>query len=179
MMTCNDALELDQLIGDTMSLFERPGYQWRETYFVLFDVARRPQAEPLSAAVAQLNKRFQIEDIRGNESGLFESMTVISPDDFAAMDISCVVGEEVEEQLPLLQDELKANVDSDEERQLVERIGSSTARFDVFHFEQQVADPGDSEEPDFMDPGGVLVVLERLAEICDGVVVDPQSASLL
>ena len=162
-----------------MSLFERPGYQWRETYFVLFDVAKRPNAESLSAAVAKLNKRFVIEDIRANEAGQIESMTVISPDDFAAMDISCVVGEEVEEQLPLLQDELKANVDTDEERSLIDQIGSSTARLDIFHFEQQVADLGDGEEPDFMDPGGVLVVLERLAEICDGVVVDPQSATLL
>ena len=62
-----------------MSLFERPGYQWRETYFVLFDIAKRPNAESLSAAVAQLNKRFVIEDIRANPAGQIESMTVVLP----------------------------------------------------------------------------------------------------
>lgn len=162
-----------------MSLFERSGYQWRETYFVLFDVKNRPNAEKLSAEVARLNKRFQIEDIRANDEGRIASMTVISPDDFAAMDITCIVGEEVEEQLPLLQDELKANVDSDEEREQIERLAASTARFDVFHFEKQMGDGGDSDEPEFLDPGGVLMVLERLADLCDGIVVDPQSASLL
>jgi hypothetical protein len=162
-----------------MSLFERSGYQWRETYFVLFDESHRPNADKLSSVVSRLNKRFQIEDIRGGDDGQFESMTVISPDDFAAMDISCVVGEEVLEQIPLLQGELKDNADSDEEKQKIDQIGESNARLDIFHFEKQVEDFGDGGEPDFLDPGGVLVVLERLAELCNGVVVDPQSASVL
>ena len=163
-----------------MSLFERAGYEWRETFFVLFDVEKRPAAEKLSSALAQLNRRFSVEGVRANEDGKFESLTILSPDDFAAMDISCVVGEEVVEQVPLLQKELQANVESDEERQQLEQLGTSTARLDVFHFEQQSEQlPADEDDPGFMDPGGLLVVLERLAEICDGVVVDPQSASLL
>jgi hypothetical protein len=30
-----------------------------------------------------------------------------------------------------------------------------------------------------MDPGALLVVLQKLGSLCDGVVVDPQSTTLL
>ena len=43
-----------------------------------------------------------------------------------------------------------------------------------------VGSSGEGEEPDdFMDPGSLLVVLERIAEMFNGVVVDPQSNSLM
>ena len=160
-----------------MSLFERPEYQWRETFFVLFDAKHRPAAEDVKKEIQSLNSRLEMTDLRTSEDGSFESVTVFAEDDFAAMDISCVRGLEVSEQIPDLVDQLQSNCDSDEDREQLERIHGSTARLDVFHFERQ-ASAGD-EEIDFMDPGALLIVLEGLAELVDGVVVDPQSASLL
>ena len=46
-----------------------------------------------------------------------------------------------------------------------------------FHFEQVAG--SNHEEEDFLDPGGLLIVLERLAELCRGVSVDPQSGSFM
>ena len=93
-----------------MSLFENEDYRWRETYFVLFHEANRPAADAIVQGLQKVNARYQISNVRATEAGLFESLTLISADDYAAMDISYVCGEEVrehteelvEEMLPLL-----------------------------------------------------------------------------
>ena len=163
-----------------MSLFEKPGYQWRETFFVMFQADDRPTAKKMEKSLLELSRRFVINDVRSDEEGLIESLTLESPNDSAAMDISCVVGEEVQEQIPGLVEEIKANIESEEERIILKRLNKSTARLDVFHFEcamDAFMDPDNDEE--FMDPGGLLIVLDHLADLCKGVVVDPQAGSLL
>lgn len=163
-----------------MSLFEKPGYQWRETFFVMFQADDRPTAKKMEKSLLELSRRFVINDVRSDEEGLIESLTLESPNDSAAMDISCVVGEEVQEQIPGLVEEIKANIESEEERIILKRLNKSTARLDVFHFEcamDAFMDPDNEEE--FMDPGGLLIVLDHLADLCKGVVVDPQAGSLL
>ena len=163
-----------------MSLFEQPGYQWRETYFVLFDQDKRPSADQLQSALSAMNSRWQFEDLRAGEDGLFESLTLISPEDFAAMDITCVAGEEVREQIPALVDELKPNLDTSEEKAHLPTIENASARMDVFHFEQQgMVFNEEDAEMEMMDPGGLLLVLDRLAELSGGIVVDPQTSSLM
>ena len=48
------------------------------------------------------------------------------------------------------------------------------------HFEQLSADAADSDEPDEMfDPSALLIVLDHLIELTDGVAVDPQAGTLL
>ena len=49
------------------------------------------------------------------------------------------------------------------------------------HFEEVCDDPATVEEEldEMLDPGGLLVVLEALIEMTDGVGIDPQSGSLL
>ena len=47
-----------------MSLFENDQYQWRETYFVLFDEARRPQAVSLVKVLDNAGKGLQVSDVR-------------------------------------------------------------------------------------------------------------------
>jgi hypothetical protein len=163
-----------------MSLFERPGYQWRETFFVLFDEAQRPTTAALQAELESLGSHLQIADLRGTDDGQFESVTVLSPDDFSAMDITCVVGDEVVEQVPELLKELQPNLDTAEEKKQFQRLAKCSARLDVFHFAQQSASAEPSEDDEeFMDPGGLLIVLEHLAELCGGIVIDPQSASVM
>ncbi len=164
-----------------MSLFENDEYQWRETYFVLFDKEKRPTAEQIDDLMSGLNKGYVVSDVRANDEGAFESLTLISKDDYAAMDLTCAANEEILEQIRELGDELKETAGPDEIER-VKRIPECTARLEVYHFEQMVyvGSSGPEDEPDdFMDPGTLLVVLDRIAELCDGIVVDPQSNSLM
>ena len=162
-----------------MSLFENSEYQWRETFFVFFDDARRPNASKVKQSLEQLGS-LQITNVRADDEGRIESITILSPDDFAAMDVSCVSGEEVAEQIPEIMKEVEPNLDTAEEKSKFKQLPECTARLDVFHFQQNL-DTVSSEDSldDFMDPGGLLVVLERLGEICHGVVVDPQAGGLM
>ncbi|MDG2380269.1 MAG: hypothetical protein P8N76_01205 [Pirellulaceae bacterium] len=164
-----------------MSLFENDEYQWRETYFILFEEENRPQAEQVSGALKELDSRFEVMNVKADEAGRFESLTLVSPDDYAAMDISFVVGDEVVEQTAELIDELLKATFTEEEKSAIRSLGDCRCRFDVYHFEQLtfVGRDGEGEEDDFMDPGALLTVMEKIAEVSDGVVVDPQANTIL
>ncbi|REK12444.1 MAG: hypothetical protein DWQ37_11965 [Planctomycetota bacterium] len=165
-----------------MSTFEREEFKWRETYFVLFDSSKRPTLKHVEEVLAALSDRFELTDARADEDGRFESITVLSPDDYAALDISFLAGEEVLEQNETLEKELKEiPLDADERRKLA-RIKECDARFDLLHFEQQ-ADDGPAiaaDEPDEMlDPSTLLIVLDSMVEMTGGIGVDPQSGTFL
>ena len=163
-----------------MSLFEQPDYEWRETYFVLFDHQKLPDPDSFQEQLTTLGRKFEVSPARCREDGSLESLTVYAHADFAAMDITCVAGEEVVTQLPELLDELRPNCESDDEHTKLERIAQCTGRIDIYHFEKKGGAAGDGEdEMEFMDPGGVLMVLDKIAEICDGIIVDPQTSSLM
>ena len=157
-----------------MSLFENDEYEWRETCFVLFDASLRPTAEAVEAALAELGKQFQVSQIVSNDDGLLESMTVFALDDYAAMDVSYVEGDEVAEHIHELSGELTA--ESSEEKELMARLPDCNARFDVFHFEKRVSSDDDEF---FLDPGGLLSILETLATLGDGVRIDPQTGIIV
>lgn len=157
-----------------MSLFGDDRYEWRETYFVYLRDADRPTA----AAVQETLDvgRSEFTDLRADENGLFESVTIRSHEDFSGMDITFVTGAEVTEQIEeLLRDMVKQTL-TDDDRQKLNVMGECNARFDIFHFEEVASKDGDEE---FLDPGALLLVLERLARICNGVGIDPQSGSLI
>jgi len=158
-----------------MSLFEDPRYQWRETYFVLFDEQNRPSAKQVESELKQLGSRYEITGIRTDDQDRFESITLLSPSDFAAMDITYISGEEVTEQIAEFGDEIKNATLTEDEIRKVAKLSKCNARFDVFHFEQVV----DEEEDEILDPGALLIVLEQLAGLCNGVCIDPQSGSVL
>lgn len=158
-----------------MSLFENDGYRWRETYFVLFDQQRRPSADDVEKSLKELGDRYELNNVRTDDAGRFESVTLVSPHDFAAMDITYIEGEEVIEQVRELGEEMKNATLSRDEMEKMARALECNARFDVYHFEQ-VSDAGEDE---FLDPGALLIVLEKLAELCDGISVDPQSGSIM
>ena len=164
-----------------MSLFENSEYQWRETYFVYFDAAKRPRADLLQNMLQELNKGYSISNVRASETGDFESLTLVSKDDYAAMDLNCVATDDMQEQTEELVQHLKANALPDEQP-MVAKVRDSNCRLEVYHFEQLVfvgASGSEDEPDDFMDPGSLLVVLNQLAELCDGVIVDAQSNSFL
>ena len=162
-----------------MSMFENDQYRWRETYFVLFDAAKRPTLRKVKQKLADMNKRFAFANPQADSHGGFESLTVLAPDDFAALDISYLAGEEVMEQAGQLVEEMRDSYSRAEERARLEQVGRATARFDVLHFEQVSGfDEGDPTE-ELIDPAALLTTLEALAELTDGIAVDPQSGTLL
>ena len=162
-----------------MSLFASDKFRWRETYFVLFDRHSRPSLAALEDALVGLGAGYQITDVSVDEEGQVESLTIVSDSDFAGMDISYVVGEEVEEQIAELRTQLEDAELTDEERAKLQQISQYDARFDIYHFEQIVDGDAYDDADEFLDPGSLLAVLERLAELCGGVGVDPQSGTLM
>ena len=158
-----------------MSLFENAQYRWRETYFVLFRKARRPPAAALQKVLEELGSGYRVTDVNCTESGAFESLTVESQLDFAAMDISYVSGEEVREQVTEIVADLKHEKLNEREQAQVKLLAECDARFDVYHFQRVVAgaDTGDDDD-EFMDPSSLLQVLQALARLCHGIGMDSQ-----
>jgi hypothetical protein len=162
-----------------MSLFANTDYRWRETYFVLFEQARRPTSEQLKQAFEGLGPGYQITAESPGDNGNVVSLTIVSPYDFAAMDISYVSGEDVTEQVSELISELSGEQLSGAEQAKMERLPTCDARFDIYHFERIIDDGSLDDQDEYMDPGSLLVVLERLVRLCDGISVDPQTGSLM
>jgi hypothetical protein len=161
-----------------MSLFEDSRYQWRETYFVLFDYKQRPKATDVQRLLTELGPRMSIHAITANEAGLLDSMTVLSHADAAAMDITYVEGEEVKEQVIQLRQEWKGKQPGGKEKPHLERAMHANARFDVYHFEEITGFP-DEDDDGPLDPGTLLLVLNKLARLCHGEAFDPQTGELL
>ena len=163
-----------------MSMFEDSRYRWRETYFVLFDAKRRPSLASATKAISAINKRFELINLSDDGQGRIDSMSVISHDDFAALDICCAEGEEAIEQAAALVDDLKklgADVEPPVPWSQLKRFD---ARFDVLHFEQVPDDlVEDAEEDEMLDPSALLVVLGALAKLTGGVAIDPQAGTFL
>ena len=157
-----------------MSLFGDDGYQWRETYFVLFRLSDQPSAAEVRESLDS-DDRFEITNVTQDESGKFESLSLKSPDDFSGMDVTFVEGAEVQETVDELLKEFAKTTLTEDERNQLNQLGDCDARLDLYHFEE--IHPDDQEE--FLDPGGLLIVLERLIKLCHGVGIDPQSGSFM
>jgi len=162
-----------------MSLFDRDEFTWRETYFILFHSSRRPSLERIEQVLNELNPHFQLIDHRVDDENRFESITLVSPEDYAALDISYLTGEEVIDQSASVAEELKATAIEPDEKERLARLPNCDARFDVMHFEQNTGTSDDSEIDEMFDPSALLIALEALADLTDGVVIDPQSGTLL
>ena len=162
-----------------MSLFADTRYQWRETYFVLFDKQRRPKAADARKSLAELSGKVQVQELQEDENGLLESVTVLSHVDASGMDITFVAGDEVKEQIAELKKEWKGQKFTPEEQAKVQRALAATARFDVYHFEEIGDSFLDEVEEEILDPATLLLVLARLAKLCHGVGIDPQAGAVL
>jgi len=162
-----------------MSLFADGRYQWRETYFVLFDRRHRPKGVDVKKSLDELAPKVEVRDVQSDEHGLLESITILAHADAAGMDITFVEGEEVREQIAELKKEWKGQSFSADEKPKVERALQATARLDVYHFEELWDDFLDEEEEDHLDPAALLTVLSKLARLCHGSAIDPQSGTVL
>ena len=81
----------------------------------------------------------------------------------------------------LLIAELLKTASTEEEKRRIRQLAEYPCRFDVYHFEQLVfvGRENADDEDDFMDPGALLIVMEKIAKLCHGVVVDPQANAIL
>ena len=162
-----------------MSTFENKNYRWRETYFVLFDAKKRPKLSSVAKAIGALNSRYELVDPSADCKGHIEALTVVSADDYAAMDICYIEGEEVLEQAPDLVKDLKKSAEDAFPDFPLSNILTYDGRFDVLHFER-IDEAFEEEEGDeLLDPSALLIVLEALAKLTRGVAVDPQSGTVL
>jgi hypothetical protein len=126
----------------------------------------------------KLSGRFELAGAQANDDGQFEAVTLISPQDHAAIDISYEDGEEVLEQGAALSKELTGLACDPGERAQVARLPKLDARFDVLHFEHTDFASGDDPDEN-LDPSALLVVLESLVGLTKGVGVDPASGTLV
>jgi hypothetical protein len=156
-------------------LFGDPRYQYRDTYFVLFPRAQRPSEASLQSLLEQLGSKFELGEKR-LVNGLLESATFYAPQDFSAIDIAYVEGEDVVNQIKEIREDFRSITVRNEDLEKLKIVRDFDARLDVFHFERLVAG---AEDDECFDPGSLLLILERLADICHGIAYDPQSQSLL
>ena len=156
-----------------MSLFEDSNYQYRDTYFVFFKKENRPSLDKIESTLAELGTRYQT--LKSSEKdGEFESLTFVSPYDYSAMDIAVVLGEEVSSQISELMEDFKSMTLTGDDSAKIAELESCDSRFDIFHFEN-IQGGGEDE---FLDPGGLLLLMEKLSSLSEGVALDPQSNSL-
>jgi len=162
-----------------MSMFENSQYRWRETCFVLFESSKRPTLDAIEKTLVQLDPSYQLQNALADDRGRFDSLTLLSPDDFAALDICYTCGTEILEQGANLAEELESAACEVEENVPSERIRQADARFDVLHFEKISDEPEEDEFDEVLDPGALLIVLNALAKLTGGIAVDPQTGSVL
>ncbi|HEY4311457.1 MAG TPA: hypothetical protein VGN12_18560 [Pirellulales bacterium] len=160
-----------------MTMFDTENFQWRETYFVLFRSAKRPTLAKVEATLRELGSHYQLADMQAGEGDTFESLTLFSPDDFAALDISYLAGEDVQDQVASLVEELRPGEGVEPAKLAL--LPKCDARFDVMHFEQMIGNDAGEEADEMLDPSTLLLVLEALVELTGGVGIDPQSGSLM
>lgn len=160
-----------------MSLFEDDTYIYRDTFFVYLKDEDRPTAQAVADCFEKLGSKYEVGETR-EVDGRFGSVTVKSPQDSSAMDVAFVTGDEVVEQIHNLMLDFRTMTLTGDDREKLENFQQCNARFDVFHFEEQSNSAGNSPD-EMIDPGGLLLVIEKLAQLTGGVALDPQSQTLL
>ncbi len=159
-----------------MSLFENEQYEYTDTFFVFFKRENLPKASAVTKAIEELGDRYEFGKMNFREDD-FESLTILSPQDFSAMDIVLDLKAEVRSQIDDLASEFRTITLSGDDREKLSLFKECDSRFDLFHFEKKV---NENQGPDaFIDPGGLLIVLDKLKALCGGVGLDPQSQMLL
>lgn len=152
-------------------------YHWRETYFILFESDRRPTAEQMERTLRGVGDRCQISHVMGDDQGRFESITMNSAADHAAVEISYESGETVIEQACELAKQFRSEAEPEQLQQLMK----SDARMDVMHFElvNEEGGHGDDLEDDMLDPSCLLTVIDAVVQLTEGVPVDPASGVIM
>ncbi|MEM6329563.1 MAG: hypothetical protein AAF790_04875 [Planctomycetota bacterium] len=154
---------------------------WRETYFVLFQRDHRPTLTQVEGAIMDAGGGLQIENLAADDDGLFQSVLIQAPEDNAALEISFEAGDAVVEQSTELAKMLGKQLEGDQ----LARLVRADARMDIMHFER-VQEAGYDDDPDAdsmaveaLDPATLITVVEALANLTDGLPIDPAAGELL
>jgi hypothetical protein len=118
-----------------MSLFNDERYTWRETYFVLFDPARRPRLEDIRRELRIHSAKVNILESKLEPDGTLVSLTLASYDDHAALEISYREGNDVRTETALLAETLEKGC-TNKERDRLREAAQYCAKFEILHFEQ-------------------------------------------
>jgi hypothetical protein len=162
----------------SMSELDDGQFCWRDTYFVWFASAKRPTAAEIKQVLSGLPEHYLVGEPTQDEAGRFESIAVQSPGDHAALEISCLAGDDLREQAQALAEELKFGGDADARR--LTKLAMCDARFDVMQFEQIEGPDAELDAADeAFDPSTLLIVMNALTKLVDGIGVDPQSGLML
>ena len=162
-----------------MSLFDDPNYRWRDTFLVLFDDEQRPTVELALSAIQQIGK-FEVRNSSASESQHIESITITSNVDLTGLEILYVAGAEVVEETEALVVELTEDAMLLGQENALVQLSAANARFDILHFEKITENSNEpSDDDELMDPGSLLTVTAALADLVNGVAVDPSSASFV
>jgi hypothetical protein len=151
-------------------------YRWRETYFVWFRSSRRPSLEKVAETVRRLDGKYELSNPASDAAGLIESLTITSIDDHSALEVDYAVGEDVLLEANRTADELKPG-DGDPEQ--LRRLPHCDARFEIMHFERFFEGETEEESDDMFDPTALVIVIEALTRLTDGVAIDPASGMIL
>jgi hypothetical protein len=164
-----------------MSLFDNPEYRWRETYQLFHKKSRRPTVEDVQKLLGNARENYRLEDLRGDESSRFESVTVLAADAFAAIDITYVADDQIQEQVGEIQEEMKEVLEDLEDLAKLDSLTDYDVCLDLLHFERLVdmVAQEDDELSAFFDPGALLSVIEKLTSLTGGVCLDPASATIM
>lgn len=162
-----------------MSLFDDPKYRWRDTFLVLFDDEQRPTVELALSVIQQIGK-FEVRNSSESESQQIESITITSNVDLIGLEILYVAGAEVVEETEALVVELTEDAMLLDQENALVQLSAANARFDILHFEKITENSNEpSDDDELMDPGSLLTVTAALADLVNGVAVDPSSASFV
>ena len=71
-----------------MSDDQSESFEWRETYFVLFESSRRPLLRKVEQAVRSLGAEYEITTAEADEEGRLESLSVVSHRDHVVIAIA-------------------------------------------------------------------------------------------
>ncbi|MBI1901881.1 MAG: hypothetical protein HYS13_12325 [Planctomycetia bacterium] len=158
-------------------------YQWFETYYVLCDRDRVPTGDALRHALARHSDLLRIEELKSDDTGRFESATIIAPTALCALELRVLYGEEVLEHGAALSEEL-ADACPAADRPKLARLEVCDARIEVQVYEQLVEpmpeeEATEADEEQLLDPAALLTVVRLLVKLSEGVAVDPQAATFL
>ncbi|MCC7474435.1 MAG: hypothetical protein IT425_03500 [Pirellulales bacterium] len=156
--------------------------EWRDTYFVLFNEADRPTVTQVEAAITEASRQLKLQNLEGDEDGMFESVFVEAPQDNAALEVNFEHGEAVSGQSVELAKQMKGDLSAKH----LQLMLKADARLDIMMFERvrnsYAADQFDDEddwESNSLDPSSLLNVVTALAKLTRGLPIDPASGTVL
>ena len=118
-----------------MTLFNDDRYDWRETYFVYFEVSLRPKLPEFRRALQTHAPFLDVLNTKSEQDGRLVEMIIASYEDHAALEIVYREGKDVLAEVRNLAKSLKEEATADELLKL-QRIVQCKSRLDIHHFEQ-------------------------------------------